>query len=428
MKKVIIGAIIPLAVCLALVVTSCGGGGAANEIKIGVVGPMNFAQGEHHWYGAQMAANEINAAGGINFGGQTYKIKLVQVDSNEILSVTDAASAVERAITVDKAQFLVGGFRTESVFAMQEVAMDNKTIFLGCGAATDELCTVVGQNYDRYKYWFRVTPIKSTYLGQVDFMLLGLVAAELAQECGVETPKVAILAEKLEWADAIVNAAGVFLPAMGMEIVGTWRPSDTAEDVTAELTAIEDAGAHIIFTTISGPVGIAYARQWGELQIPAASVGINVEAQKEGFWEATNHFGEYDMTLNTYARVKITDQTIPFIDAFVAGIGQFPTYNAGTYEALYILKDAIEAAGTLDSDAVVAELEKTDRVGTAGRIVFDQNHDVKWGPGLVTGLGIQWQNGEMECVWPPADGSWEGVVYEGTVDYILPPWVVSAWQ
>ena len=427
MKKVIIGAIIPLAVCLALMVTSCGGGGAANEIKIGVVGPMNFAQGEHHWYGAQLAAEEINAAGGIDVGGESYNIKLVQVDSNEILSVTDAASAVERAITSDKVHFLVGGFRTESVFAMQEVAMDNKTIFLGCGAATKELCTAVTDDYDRYKYWFRVTPINNNYLGQVDFMLLGLVAAELAEECGVETAKVAILAEKLEWADAIVNAAGAFLPAMGMEIVGTWRPSDTAEDVTAELTAIEDAGAHIIFTTFSGPVGITYARQWGEKKIPAASVGINVEAQKEGFWESTNQFGEYDMTLNTYARVKVTEETIPFIDRFVLRAGEFPTYNAGTYEALYILQEALERAGSLDSDAVVAALENTDHDGTVGKIVFDEAHDVKWGPGYVTGLGVQWQNGEMECVWPPADGSWEGVVYEGTVDYVLPPWVVSAW-
>ncbi|MCK4722849.1 MAG: ABC transporter substrate-binding protein, partial [Dehalococcoidia bacterium] len=209
--------------------------------------------------------------------------------------------------------------------------------------------------------------------------------------------------------------------------VGTWRPSDTATDVTAELTAIEDAGAHIIFTTISGPMGIVYAKQWGEKQVPAASVGINVEVQKQGFWDATDGYGNYETGLNTFAEgVQITDQTVPFFNTFADRFGQFPTYNAGTYEALFILKDAIEAAGTVDSDAVVVELEKTDRIGTAGRIVFDDNHDVIWGPGYVTAVGVQWRDGEMLAVWPPADGSWEGVAYEGVVEYELPPWVIEA--
>ncbi len=427
MKRVMKGAIILLLACLVGVATSCGPAAAAKEIKIGVIGPMAYVQGEHHWYGALLAAEEINAQGGILVGDEWYQVTLVKVDSNEMVSVPDAASAMERAITVDKVDFLVGGFRTEAVFAMQDVAMDYAKIFLGCGASTPELCTRVADDYDRYKYWFRVTPMNSTYLGSVDFMLLGMVAEKIRAELGIEVPKVAILAEKAVWADPIVAGAKQLLPAIGMEVVGEWRPSPTATDVTAELSAIEAAGAHMIFTSFSGPVGVPYAAQWGELEIPAASVGINVEAQKEGFWDATGGKGNYEMTMNTYARVNITDETIPFIDRFIARVGEFPTYSAGTYEALYILKAAIERAGTLDSDAVVAELENTDRIGTAGRTVFTSDHDVTWGPGYVVGLGVQWQDGEMKCVWPPPGGEWEGVDYEGAVDYILPPWMVEAW-
>ena len=416
--------------CLSLVVgVACGGDDDEEEaeIKIGVIGPMAYVQGEHHWYGAQLAAEEINAEGGVLVGGESYQIKLVQVDSNEILSVTDAASAMEKAITRDNVDFLVGGFRTEAVFAMQDVAMDYEKIFLGCGASADELCTRVADDYDRYKYWFRITPVNSTNLGRVDFALIAMVAEKIRAELGIEVPKVAILAEKAVWADPIVEKSYTYITAMGMEIVGEWRPSATASEVTAELSAIEAAGAHIIFTSISGPVGIPYATQWGELEITAASVGINVEAQKEGFWDATGGKGNYEMTMNTYARVKITDETIPFVDRFVERVGEFPTYSAGTYEALYLLTAAIERAGTLDSDAVVAELEKTDTTGTAGRLVFTEDHDVIWGPGYVTGLGVQWQDGEMKCVWPPAGGAWEGIDYEGAVDYVLPPWVVEEW-
>jgi branched-chain amino acid transport system substrate-binding protein len=239
-------------------------------------------------------------------------------------------------------------------------------------------------------------------------------------------PKVAIIAEQAVWGDLVVEKVKGLLPGAGLQLAGVWRPDQAATDVGTELSAIEASGANVIFTVLSGPVGVPYARKWGELEIPAASVGINVEAQADGFSEATGGYGDYETTMNIYARdVKITEETLPFIDRFIAEMGEVPTYNAGTYDALYILKEAIERAGTLDKDAIVVELEKTDRVGTPGRLVFDETHDVTWGPGYVTAIGVQWQNGQLKGIWPPSDGSWEGVVYEGIVDYMLPPWMVE---
>jgi branched-chain amino acid transport system substrate-binding protein len=263
------------------------------------------------------------------------------------------------------------------------------------------------------------------FLAKVDFILLGMVAKIMGMELGITRPKVAIIAEKAVWADPIVAAAKANLPKMGMEVAGEWRPSATATDVTAELSAINAAGAHIIFTTISGPLGIAYAKKWGELKIPAASVGINVEAQKKGFWEATGGMGNYDTTINTLARVEITPLTIPFYDKFTAKAGEFPTYNAGTNDAIKVLAAAIERAGTLDSDKIVAELEKTELLIPAGRLVFTKEHDVTWGPGYITATGTQWQDGKLMCVWPV---NWEGVTYKGGVKYNIPPWVAEKWK
>ncbi len=50
----------------------------AQVIKIGVIGPMNFVQGKHHWNGATLAAEEINAQGGIQVGNKKMKIELVK--------------------------------------------------------------------------------------------------------------------------------------------------------------------------------------------------------------------------------------------------------------------------------------------------------------------------------------------------------------
>ena len=265
---------------------------AADAIKIGVIGPMQFTQGEGHWNGAQMAAEEINAKGGVQVGDKKLPIELVKVDSNEFMSLPDATNAAELAISRNKVNFLVGGFRTEAVLVMQDIAMDNKVIFIGCGAAHPKLCERVKEDYDRYKYWFRVTPINSKFLVKVDFILLGMVAKTMAKELNIPKIKVAIVAEKAVWADPIVGIAEKNLPKMGMEVVGVWRPSPVATDVTAELAAIQRSGAQIIFTTFSSSVGITFAKQWGELKIPAAAVGINVEAQKDGFWAATGGKGK----------------------------------------------------------------------------------------------------------------------------------------
>jgi branched-chain amino acid transport system substrate-binding protein len=426
MKWLIKGAIVLLVACLILTVVGCGGGGA-KEIKVGVIGPMQFQMGEHHWMGATLAADEINAAGGVKVGNDTYKIKLVKVDSNELVSPSDAATAAERAITVDKVDFLMGTIRSEAALAVQEVAMDYQKIFMVCGSSETKMSDKVKADYDRYKYWFRITPVNNTNLAKLNFLLVGMVAQKIGAQLKI-APKLAIVAEKASWTEAIIAAAQSVLPPKGIQIVGVWQPSAEATDVTAELQAIKDSGANMIMTALSGTVGIPYARAWEELHIPAASVGINVMAQSDAFFTNTGGFGDYETTLNTYARgVAFTDKTTPFMNAFIAKMGQTPTYNAGTYDAVYILKGAIERAGSLNQDEIVTELEKTDYDGTAGHFAFDASHDVIWGPGNVTAVGVQWQNGELKGIWPPADGSWYGVQYEGIVDYQLPSWVVEYW-
>jgi branched-chain amino acid transport system substrate-binding protein len=114
----------------ALFAATLAAGAQAQTVKIAILGPMSFVQGENHWAGAEMARDEINKAGGINVGGKRMQVELIRADTNEIQSVPDATNAVERVITRDKADFLIGGFRSEAVLAMQEVAMDYKKIFL----------------------------------------------------------------------------------------------------------------------------------------------------------------------------------------------------------------------------------------------------------------------------------------------------------
>jgi branched-chain amino acid transport system substrate-binding protein len=435
---------------VALVIPACKGGGAldlgipagAKTIKVGVVGPMQYIQGEHHWWGAVMAAQKINAAGGFKVGDDTYYVDLVQADSNEINSITDASAAMEKLISVDGAQYVVGGFRTEAVFPMQEVAMDHKTIFLDCGAAAKGLTQQVSADYNRYKYFFRNTPFADFYLLNNTVFLVGMCGTIMKEDTGLNRKlKAAIVSEGAQWADGMTSALQGIIPTkLKMDVVGTWRPSPTASELMAEMTAIQAANADIIVTTISGPLGIPYARSWGELKVPAASVGINVESQSLGFWEATQGFGAYETSQCTYStNAGYSAETLPFVNDFMTRFGQLPTYNAGTYDAVHALTEAITRAGKFDSDSVVAELEKTDIFTATGAAEFKYTpaenapqgcaHDVTYGPGFSTGMGQQWQNGKPVAVWPnpqyPPDETWKDVNYQGMAKWVTPPLVLE---
>ncbi len=412
---------------------------AADTIKIGVIGPMQFLQGKGHWNGATMAAEEINAKGGVKVGKKMMKIELVKADSNEFLNIADATNAMELLMTRNKVDFVVGGFRSEAVLAMQDIAMEYQKIFIGCGAAHPELCERVAKDYDTYKYFFRGTPFNSFFLVKTSFIHVMYIGKILKEELGLDKVKVAIVAEKAMWADPMVKAAEDFLPKVGMEPVGVWRPSPVATDVTAELSAIQRTGANLIFTIFSSSVGIPFARQGGELKIPAVQVGINVEGQKDGFWQATQGMGEYIVTINTYIRgAEYNELTTPFIDTYVEKFEETPTYTADTYSAIkYTLVQTIEEVGSLDQDKLVSAIEDSVHKTPGGLVKYMKDkegrhlHDLTWGPGYLTSMAGQWIDGKMVAVWPnhwvAAEGAPE-ITYKGVVDYKIPPWVIKAYK
>jgi len=268
---------------------------------------------------------------------------------------------------------------------------------------------------------------------------MATVGAILRKALNIQKPMVAIVAEKKVWADPMVAVTKKTLPKLGLGLAGVWRPSDIATDVSPELSAIQRSGAHIIFTTFSASVGITFARQAGELKIPAVQVGINVEAQKDGFWDATQGMGNYVMTMNTYARgVEYNELTAPFVNKYIKRFGEVPTYTVATYDAIISnLAPVIEQAGTLDADKLIPIMEKREYKVPSGKIKLIKDaegrplHDLKWGPGYQTSLGVQWQDGKLKGVWP---NKWKAskeapeITYKGIVPYKIPPWVIEKYK
>lgn len=424
-------------------------------IKLGIIGPMKFETGENLWVGAKIATDEINASGGALVGKRKHMIELVKGDTNEFQSITDAVATVERIITVDKVNFLLGGFRTDAQLGMQDVIAEHHKILILPGGSSPKLVERVAKEYAKYKYYFILGSPTSEYQGHVTWSLTGLIADKIRKELGIAKPKVALVIEKAVWTQSILEGAQTFFPQMGMEIVGSWSPAVFAKDLKAELTSIKNLGAHIIFGISSGPNGVVLSKQWGELKIPAALVGLNSEGIRRKNWDATGGMCEYETVMNWVAPIKITEKTIPFYNKFLKEKEDYPMYNAGgIYDSLNILKEAVERAGTLDSDSVVVEiekLEKTPYIGTMGRNVLVPKdhrlrHSIMPGPGYVTCLGTQWRNKTLVTVWPDGNPFHPVIAadlsrlypvkdfvnkrerFEGTTDYQLPPWMIKYWK
>ncbi|OGN96002.1 MAG: hypothetical protein A2Z77_08220 [Chloroflexi bacterium RBG_13_51_36] len=506
MKKLIF-LIIGALLVVGLVLPGCTGPVTPeNEITIAVVGPMTDLQGQNHWDGANMAADEINAAGGVTINGTDYTIVLKKVETKEATEGEDGSTGTANLqAVIDDVDFCVGGFRTEVVQVYREVAMDAEKLFMNCGAATGSLQFGVVTNYAHYKYWFKATPYNESFLvtsllkiqGTIGAFLKGtLMTLEATNSTYVKDDfkvslavgnklRVHILMENAAWCAGMVAAAQYYLPLLGFTVTGTTLVSPTASDITAELTAIKALYPHIIFTAFSGSVGAVYSVNKNSLAIPAVTLGINVPGQQISHWGNTGGSCEGEIMLDTWAvGVENTPTTVDWFNQYVAQTGRYPVYTAGTYDAIYWVTKAMEATGTTDSDTLIAWMEDPDNAFTTGvsspkvmqypmpAITYNATlyflseaqvleiypdlpayvqlywgcgyngtsqkphiaHDIAYGPGLVTGIGSQWQDvdhvvggpGEKLGIWPmvlPGPsidqyGDWS-FAYPGTSDYIL---------
>ncbi|MCK4785137.1 MAG: ABC transporter substrate-binding protein, partial [Desulfobacteraceae bacterium] len=182
--------------------------------------------------------------------------------------------------------------------------------------------------------------------------------------------------------------------------------------------------AQIILIWMDMPETSILLKQWHDMKIPALPFGsIIAAAEQPGFWKATEGKGEYCLAnvVNAgNAPSNATAWTMKFVNAYKKRWNIEPEgYGTSTsYMTPYVLKDAIERAGSLKSDAVISALENTNMVGVYGLIKFDpKSHQVV--PSTdpekgAVGTIFQWQAGKRVVVFPQK-------ISMGEIK--LPPWM-----
>ncbi len=406
-------------------------------IVVGILDPMTEIQGEGAWKGAYLACDQINQAGGVTVNGVVYYFGLVSEDTFEAdtnLDLAKGTAAATKIISDDHAQFIIGGFRTESVTAYEENIMDAKLLFFGTGASTDIFCSNVLSNYARYKYFFRSMPINSTSLAISLLRYVIYLKAYMTAVTHNNITKVAVIREDLDWTVGMSAFLNGYLPAYNLTIVKEIAYPITAEaaDFATYWQQIDAAGAQITIPVISAQGGILMCTQYAQVQPKCLLAGIDVMSQLDSYWNETGGACQYEVELQSTTRTNKTSLTIPFWDAFLSKYNSEPLYTAvGSYDAMYQLKQGIVDAQSLNSTVIIPFLEAYKvghpLAGAGGNTAWTPSHDLFMGYVGNTIYSVtlftQWQaNGAKECV------STGGLVYPDSVvtaTLSLPSWGIN---
>jgi branched-chain amino acid transport system substrate-binding protein len=382
---------------------SAGAGGeSAETFKIGVFGPEQIPQGEDVRDGALLAAKELNDE------GEGPKVEIVFCDSEA--KPEKAIACITRFAQQDKVQAITGGFSSAETLAVLDTVKRAKLPFLSAGAAAPDIVKGVDSTGPG-KYIFRIGPVNSTNLA-ADMCLT--VVTKLTQE---GFSKFGILHEDAAFALPLVDflnkclvnpsaaTKGKIPIDKGVTVVGTEKHTPSATDFSAQFKSFTSKGADFVIEVNSTQVGIQLGKQWATLKPGFALGGINVSGQSSAYFAVTKAVGELNGPAGA-VRAPVSEKTIPFFDAFKAAYNRDPLYNGvSTYDGVYTLHEAAVRADSLEADALVTELEKTDRIGAAGVEKFNEQHDVVYSPTDPTkGLSLlyfQYQaDGSKKIVYP----------------------------
>jgi branched-chain amino acid transport system substrate-binding protein len=364
----------------------------AQSIRIGVPTALQLQVGLDAVDSMRLAVDEINAKGGVN----GRKLELVVADETE--KPETGIAAIKKLIGDEKVDVLIGGHASSVTLAQLPHISRARIVYLGAGAASPAITQRVKQDYENYKYIFRVSPINANHQARAlaDF-ISGFVMGELGLR------KIAIIGENIKWVQDLVPILRKGATDAGADVRLAEFFDTRTSDFSPLLSKIKDSGAQFLVIIFSRGSSDLLVKQWYDARLPIPIGGIDVKSTDADFYKRVDGKSISEITGDLSVRAPITAKTIPYWDAFVKKTGRGgPAYSGpGAYDAVHVYAEAVRRARTTEADAVIKELEKIDYVGVLGRIQFDDTHDVKAGPGFIQLGFAQWQDkGESTIVWP----------------------------
>jgi len=335
----------------------------AGEIKIGVVasltGPVSNL-GNGMWQAAVIAADEVNAAGGVYVKEYNAKVPIRLIQGDDESTREGGQSAVTKLITQDQVDLLVGGYSSAVTYAHEQIVAEYKVPYVVTGASTP---TITHRTDIDTSYIFHHCLTTDAY-GQWTTMFIdqGIRPAINAKfNFAADRPlRLALIYQDSPFGQGVYSAVNATIHASNynVQIVGAQSFKMAESDFHTVLTAIKAAKPDVVyvaaFTNEMVPM-VTQARREVGLNTFFIAVENN---DAPPYYTGIGQYGEYSIIESQFSPYTVPTGTVAdavavFKAAYNKKWGSTPDMmGATTYEGVRIAAQAVADAGTIDKASV----------------------------------------------------------------------------
>lgn len=353
----------------------------ARDIKIGLVAPISGSPiGQDMERAARLAVQEINDAGGVYVSSWNTHVNLTLVIADTINDApANAVTPVTRAVETDNVDMLIGGYGSAGTLANEIVAIENKVPYIISGAS-NQLVTRRGPqgNYGGFgpngansvsdtegmSYIFHYCTTTYHYSKTVVDFFASEMKPMVAEDRNFS---LALLYRNDAFGTGVAAATKFWIQneSLPINIVADRAYDPATSNYQTDLTAVASAHPDAVFIADNPDKTPLIIKQgWDDVGLKTVYIAVE-NNQDEAFYDLLGSVGDgqlleskldpfmtpsYSTVVGNYA--KAFDKAYPHIMPGMMG--------ADTYDAVYIAKDAIQRAGTVDKALVRTAIENTN--------------------------------------------------------------------
>ncbi len=323
--------------------------GDTEEYIIGGMGPLTGSAASYGIsvkQGAEVAINEINAAGGVVVDGKTYTFKLEFADDE---ASEDKAINAFYSLVDKKIQALVGATTSGASIAISDLTYEEGILQVTpSGSAID-----CAKNPNAFRICF-TDPLQGETMADFIYNDLGYT-------------KVAVMySNTSDYGVGIKDAFEAKFEELGGSIAASEAFGDNDVDFNTQLTKIKGTDAEAIFVP-------GYYQAATYITKQAADMGLELPFLGSDGWDGVlgtvtdASTVEGAIFLSPFFAADTNENVVKFVDAYKAAYNATPDqFAADSYDAVYVIKAAMEKAGSIESDAMIAAMTEISVAGLTG--------------------------------------------------------------
>lgn len=359
-----------------------------DEIKIGVVasltGPAS-ATGRDMWQSAQVAADEINAGGGVYVAELGKKVPVRVIVGDDESTREGGQKAVTKLISSDNVDALVGGFSSAVTTAHQSVVAEHKVPYVITGASSP---TITRRTDIDTTYMFHFCPTTDDYGGQTTRFIGKFLRPAIYRSFGLgeDRPlRLAVIYQDSPYGKGVLSAVETTIAKenLPVKIVSNESFKMGETDFRTLLTNVKSTQPDVIYSAAFLNEQAPMITQ-GRRDVGLDTLFVVVECNDDpDYYRGLSRYGEGSIIESHFSPYTVPNGStsgaaIAFKETYQKRWGGLPgMMGATTYEGVLIVGNAVEKAGSLDKGKIREALAATDMPETIeamknGKITFSK--------------------------------------------------------